>query len=297
MGGAGIVCMVLAATTGAQVLGLCFLACAVAGFVLGGFLERRTAVESQRDLVKAQRHVVAPAPDIDAQRASAVQAVHTHYAEAWHELRTPMASVIGYLDLANERSINDPALARYVNVALTNAEHVLRLTEDILEIRDGGTATKLAVRGNLDLQTVVTEAVEMARPDAARRAVLLRIASGAPTRIVGDSRRLRQVVDNLLANAIKYTHPHTTVTVSTSVEDQWALVQITDRGPGMAPDEVIRMLQPYYRTASARRGGAAGVGLGMGIAQRIVKSHGGNIAIDSVEGQGTTVTLRFPQQS
>ncbi len=114
--------------------------------------------------------------------------------------------------------------------------------------------------------------------------------------ITGDAFRLRQVVDNLLGNAAKYTEGGGRITVRLVESDGHAEVTVADTGIGISEDELPRLFEPYFRADSAVRGGIPGTGLGMGIARDIVVAHGGVILVSSEVDVGTTVTVRFPDE-
>jgi signal transduction histidine kinase len=115
--------------------------------------------------------------------------------------------------------------------------------------------------------------------------------------VEGDRKRLSQVVDNLLSNAIKYSPKGSNFTVFLEREVEGWLVQVTDNGPGIPSDELFGIFDEFGRTSVQATGGEKSTGLGLAIAKRLVELHGGTIWIDSVEGQGTTVSFVLPSHA
>jgi len=113
--------------------------------------------------------------------------------------------------------------------------------------------------------------------------------------VVGDAVRLRQVLDNLCANARVHTTAGSPVELTVAAEGTWVRIDVRDHGPGMATDEVARAFTRFYRgDASRTRARGAGTGLGLSIAQAVVEAHGGTVSLASTPEDGTTVTLRIP---
>jgi len=121
------------------------------------------------------------------------------------------------------------------------------------------------------------------------------VTSPGTASVVGDPVRLRQVLDNLCANARVHTTAGSPVALAVSAEDSWVRIDVRDQGPGMAPDEVSRAFTRFYRGDPSRtRARGAGTGLGLSIAQAVVEAHGGTVSLTSTPDDGTTVTLRLP---
>jgi two-component system OmpR family sensor kinase len=115
-----------------------------------------------------------------------------------------------------------------------------------------------------------------------------------PVEVVGDALRLRQVLDNLLANVRAHTPPGTRseVTVTTQAGD--AVISVTDRGPGLSAEQAARVFERFYRADPSRSRQHGGAGLGLGIVEAIVAAHGGRVAVSSTPGAGTTFTVSLP---
>jgi signal transduction histidine kinase len=212
-----------------------------------------------------------------------------------HELRTPLTSIIGYLELVLE---DDEALTdhhrRFLGVVDRNARRLLRLVGDLLFVAHVE-AGRLALEvSEVDLSTVTTDAVEAARPRAEAKDLVLEAATQGLPPLAGDRDRLAQVLDNLVSNAVKFTPEGGTVSVRLAADDGEARIEVRDTGVGIPAAEQDRLFERFYRATTATERAIPGVGLGLTIAKAIVEAHGGHLDFESVEGSGTTFTVRLP---
>lgn len=222
-----------------------------------------------------------------------------------HELRNPLTTILGFSDLLLEdAAVADRTRAR-VEAITAAAERMMTLANEILE--SGKQAQKAeSVRTSTDLAQVVAESVESFAPAAEAGGIRVVLAVSEPVSVLGDAFRLRQVSDNLLSNAIKYTPKGGRVTVEVfrssaqenastdaAAQDQ-AVLCITDTGMGMAPEELERIFEPYFRSAAAEASAITGTGLGMGIVRSLVDEHRGDLTVTSAPGRGTVATVSLP---
>lgn len=206
-----------------------------------------------------------------------------------HELRNPLTAIIGHADLLLERDDLPERVIGQVGVIVNAAERMQRLVTGALDDPRGGEAEHQRV----DLREIVEASAASYAPMAAAAGLDIGIQGATELVILGDAFRLRQVVDNVLSNAVKYTPATGRITVAL-VAGEAAEVVVADTGMGIGEAELGRLFEPFFRTDSAIRASIPGTGLGMGIARDIVAMHGGTIDVHSVEGDGTRVTLRFP---
>ena len=113
--------------------------------------------------------------------------------------------------------------------------------------------------------------------------------------VTGDEARLRQVVTNLVDNALHHTPDDTPVTVRVGGDDDWARLEVADRGPGLTPEQAERVFQRFYRTDTARTRAQGGTGLGLSIVSAIADAHGGRVEVDTAPGEGATFRLLLPR--
>lgn len=217
-----------------------------------------------------------------------------------HELRTPLASILGYVDLLRMRpeSLDDEQL-RYLQVVERNAHQLQSLVEDLLTSAQVVSGAFALVPAELDVVRVVREAVATERPVADQVDVEIVEDGDAEVPLRSDARRLAQVVENLLTNAVKHSEPGSQVRVSVTAEPaaglvRHARVRVVDHGTGIPADELAHLTERFYRTRDTVRRRVRGVGLGLSLVQTIVDEHGGSLSISSEPGVGTQVDLLLP---
>jgi signal transduction histidine kinase len=215
-----------------------------------------------------------------------------------HELRTPLTSVIGYLELALEDdgdSSLDPQQRHFLEVADRNANRLLRLVGDLLFAAQVEAGTLTMDRDTVDVARLAREAVEAATPRAADAGIALLHDGPEELWLPGaDADRLGQMLDNLVANALKFTAAGGTVAVSCARQGDEVHLSVSDTGTGISPADQAHLFERFFRAREATERGVAGVGLGLTIVQAIVRGHGGEVAVDSTPGVGTTFHVTMP---
>jgi two-component system cell cycle sensor histidine kinase PleC len=216
-----------------------------------------------------------------------------------HELRTPLNAVIGFSGMIRDE-LHGPLDPRYLDFAKIIADsgaHLLGLIDDILTMaRVSPGDLELAVR-EVPIADIVTSSLDMVRLPAAEAQVLFtsEIDPDLDT-VCADPARLRQVLVNILSNAIKFTDPQGEVSLTVRREpDGGFALRVADTGIGIAADKMALALEPFGQVEQGLARRHPGIGLGLPLAQRLVELHGGTMEIASQPGQGTTVTARFPQ--
>ena len=213
-------------------------------------------------------------------------------ADVSHELRTPLAAVSAYSELFERGARNHPAdLARAIHGIAVETSRMNGLVEELLllaRLDEGRPLDEHPV----DLAALLVEAVGTARAVAPEFPVALRIAEVVT--VTGDATRLRQVVDNLLANVRAHTAVGTNTTIDLHTESNDAIVTIADNGPGMEAQEAALIFERFYRADSSRSRQTGGSGLGMSIVKAIVSAHKGDVELQSAPGRGVVVTIRLP---
>jgi two-component system OmpR family sensor kinase len=213
-------------------------------------------------------------------------------ADASHELRTPIAAVSAYAELFERGAANRPEdLPRVAAGIRTETARMERLVNDLLTLArldEGVSMDKVPV----ELVALTSEAVRTARTVGPEWPV--HFTATHPVEVTGDKDRLRQVVDNLLANVRAHTPEGTTATVAVDQVGEEAEIVVRDTGPGMPAEEARRIFERFYRADRARARPQGGNGLGLSIVEAIVAAHGGTVAATSAPSQGVTVTVRFP---
>src|SRR5699024_4639148 len=228
----------------------------------------------------------------------AIRAREQFVAEVSHEFRTPLTSIIGYLDLALEDE-SDPVLERYLSTSIRNAERLLALVTDLLDAR--ASTSTLSVQP-VDLVRLARDSMESVQVRAQQGGLTLEHHLPLRLEVCADAVKVAQVVDNLLSNAVKYTESGGTVTLSLrrtpghAGEDaaEWAELTVQDTGIGMSAQELQGVFENFYRTEHVRKAAIPGTGLGLAISRGYVRAHGGDITVTSRKGVGSTFTVRIP---
>jgi two-component system OmpR family sensor kinase len=214
-------------------------------------------------------------------------------ADAAHELRTPLTSLRGYAELYRQGALpTDDAVANAMSRIESEGARMARLVDDLLLLArtDQGRALE---REPVDLVRLTREAAaDFAAADPERP--LVRDLDGSAV-VAGDPIRLRQAIDNLLANVRSHTPAGTPARVSVRRNGAWAEVTVSDEGPGIVPADQPRIFERFWRGDPARgRTAVGGAGLGLSIVDSLVRAHGGAIVVESAPGQGTAFTMRLP---
>ena len=204
-----------------------------------------------------------------------------------HELKTPLTSILGYVDLIDAEHLG---ISAEMGVIDKNARRLLALVSDLLS---AGGATIVVQRSATRVSTVVEQAVAATRPAAETRNLTMNYAGNDVTADV-DTVALRQIVTNLLSNAVKFTEAGGSVTVRLTDDGFDAVLSVTDTGTGIDPVDQRQIFERFYRARSARAAAVPGVGLGLAIAKDLVDAHGGSISVESVVGEGSVLTVRLP---
>jgi two-component system, OmpR family, sensor kinase len=213
-------------------------------------------------------------------------------ADASHELRTPLAAVRAYAELFDRGADQRPDdLARSMSGITRESERMSALVDDLLLLARIDEGRPLE-REPLRFDEVVAEAVDAARAVEPGRPITF---ESQPASVEGDRDRLRQVVDNLLANARTHTPTKTRVHVRVAEVDGNARLEVEDEGPGLKSDEAARVFERFYRADESRaRANGGGVGLGLAIVAAISEAHGGSASVDSTPGKGATFVVLLP---
>lgn len=230
------------------------------------------------------------------EREAGEQRMRTFVADASHELRSPLTTVSGYLELdlrdgLSDRAGHDEAMGR----ALSEARRMRRIVGDLQLLAELDAERPLA-RRPVDIAALAAEAVaDAGATDPDRRYVLDRPPAGEPTTILADLDAVRQIVGNVLANVRSHTPSGTTARVSVSgVEPGGVRLEVVDDGPGVPPDEVAHVTERFWRLDPSRSRRTGGSGLGMAVVAGLVARLGGTVAVGSGPPGGLRVTVRLP---
>ena len=219
---------------------------------------------------------------------------------ATHELKTPLTSIVGYVDrmLLRQDTVGplNERQQRYMETVRNNAHRLKNLVDDLLDIsRIEAGCLELSLR-NLDLAQEIGESIKSLRTQFQEKQIRVSfmLSPDCPTEIWADQLRFAQVISNLLSNACKYSPAETTVTISVSRQGEAAQIEVSDQGIGISQEDQAKLFTKFFRADNSFTREASGTGLGLYITKHLVEAHGGSIWVESKEGQGTTFSCLWP---
>jgi two-component system OmpR family sensor kinase len=216
-------------------------------------------------------------------------------ADASHELRTPLTSIRGFAELYRQGAAPKPEdVARVMRRVEDSAAQMGVLVDDLLLLARLDQQRPLE-RVPVDMVALAADAVQDAKVVAPDRAISLEVAAGDAAIVLGDELRLRQVLSNLVSNALSHTPDGTRVDVEVAVRSGEVHLSVRDRGPGLAAEDAARIFERFFRADSSRTRAAGGTGLGLSIVAALVAAHGGQVGVDTAPGAGATFWVRLPQ--
>jgi signal transduction histidine kinase len=216
---------------------------------------------------------------------------------ASHELKTPLSSVIAYAELLEDNSekIQPEQRAEFLRRLRSEAGRLLGLIEDILDLSRIESGKLTLRRMPLSVNEIVRAAVETSRPTAVKHTVeLIEVLDQDLPPLLLDEVKMRQVVVNLLVNAIRFSPEHGTVKVVTRREPKFTIIEVLDQGPGILPEETVRIFELFGQGVRGLDRRTGGLGIGLHLVRRISELHGAHVGVNSQPGQGSTFWVRLP---
>ena len=215
-----------------------------------------------------------------------------------HELKTPIGAIALLAEAVEDAADDPPAVRKFASRLGIEAARLTDLVSQIIELSRLQSDDPLADPEIVDIDEVLTEAVDRRRLDAERKRITLTVAGVAGTRVLGSARQLGVAVGNLVENAMAYSDPGARVVVAAHVQarsdDDYIEITVSDNGIGIPATEVDRIFERFYRVDYARSRANGGNGLGLAIVKHIAAIHGGEVSVWSQPGQGSTFTIKIP---
>lgn len=216
-------------------------------------------------------------------------------ANVTHELKTPLTSIRGYMELLQDNRRDAQTRAKFYEIIGIETDRLQRLINDLLELsRIENSERQSPETKHADLSATAREVLDQLAPIAAERQVALHAELSPGLVVRADPDRIVQLFTNLIQNAIKYNRPGGTVTVSAQPLRNMAVVRVADTGLGIPQESLPRIFERFYRVDKGRSRELGGTGLGLSIVKHIVQLYGGDISVDSMMEQGTVFQIRFP---
>ncbi len=214
-----------------------------------------------------------------------------------HELRTPLNAVIGFAELILSEihgQLGDQRYVDYIGHIRAGGRQLLAIVDATLDLSQLAAGQLGLDLRRVEPQAIVEECLQLVTALAEAAEVEVTVRSSIAPQVVADPDRLKQVLVNLLSNAIKFTRPGGRVSIGASSRGDVVAFEVNDTGVGMTPDQVVEAMQPFRMLDGSMTRAKSGIGLGLPLAERLVRLHGGELRIDSRPGHGTTVRAILP---
>jgi two-component system sensor histidine kinase SenX3 len=232
----------------------------------------------------------------DRTRERRVDAVRRDFvANVSHELKTPVGAIRLLAEAVGDASDDPEAVERFARRMLTESDRLLQMVQQIIELSRLQGDEPLEGPALVDLDAVIARSVDVTVMDATSKNMKVVVGGTPGLRIFGNEEQVSAAVTNLLANAVTYSGVDSTVLVSTKECESMVDISVVDQGIGIPHDELDRIFERFYRVDPARHRSTGGTGLGLSIVKHVAATHGGDVRVWSLEGQGSTFTLSLPR--
>lgn len=275
-----------------------------AAAIAAGQLDRRVPERSSRTevgrlslalngmLAQIQR-AVASSESSAAKARSSEDRMRRFITDASHELRTPLTTIRGFAELYRQGAARDVEML--MSRIESEASRLGLLVEDLLLLARLDAQRPLE-RRRVDLLALASDAVHDAQAIAPKRNITMAVLDGPGTpEVLGDEARLRQVLSNLVTNALQHTPENADITVRVGTDGDNAVLEVADEGPGMSQQDALRIFERFYRTDSSRARTSGGTGLGLSIVDSLVQAHGGSVTVTTAPEQGCRFRVSLPR--
>ncbi|NIL75122.1 Adaptive-response sensory-kinase SasA [Rhodococcus sp. B10] len=277
---------------------------ATAAAIAAGDLHERVPERSERTevgrlsaalngmLSQIQRAFAASEASEEAARASETK-MRRFVADASHELRTPLTTIRGFAELYRQGAMSDITLL--MNRIEGESARMGLLVEDLLMLARLDAQRPLETK-TVDVLSIAADAVHDAKAVAPERDIALKVLAGPGIpEVTGDDARLRQVLGNLVGNALRHTPSDASITVCVGTTEESVVLEVRDTGHGLSEEETRHVFERFYRTDTSRTRESGGSGLGLSIVAALVAAHGGTVTVDSAPGEGATFRVELPR--
>ena len=217
---------------------------------------------------------------------------------AAHDLRTPLGVIAAYSDflLDKENQKLGPEERDFVDKIRSSSAFMRDIVDDLLDVTRLSTGQLELHPAPTDITALVEHNADLNRPLAQQKSIELRCRTEKIPELLVDSRKIEQVLNNLIGNAIKFSHPNSTIEVTVECSEQ-VVISVKDQGQGIPSDELPAVFDPFHQTSVQSTGNEKGSGLGLAIVRRIVEGHGGQVHVESEVGAGSTFSVILPAEN
>jgi len=232
----------------------------------------------------------------DRTRERRVEAVRRDFVgNVSHELKTPVGAIRLLAEAVHDAADDPEAVKRFSARMLIESERLSRLVQQVIELSRLQGDDPLEAPVPVSIDAAIEIAVDTSAIDAVSKHIAVVTSGVRGVEVLGNNEQLTAAVANLVANAVSYSESGSTVVVSTKIDEHNVSISVVDQGIGIPNDEIDRIFERFYRVDPARHRSTGGTGLGLSIVKHVAASHGGDVNVWSVEGQGSTFTLTLPR--
>ncbi|MEX0995272.1 MAG: HAMP domain-containing sensor histidine kinase [Balneolaceae bacterium] len=214
------------------------------------------------------------------------------FADITHELRNPLHTIAGALEMLQMKNLSEPQRKHYQNTALRQTERIHRLFKDLVTLQRYDSDSYFIEKKEFNLSGVLNHINELYYPQAREKGIDLKVDTGS-YRVFADPDKIEQVLDNLVSNALKYTNKGS-IGISCRREGKEVRVEVRDSGIGISEEHLSKLFDRFYRTDKARSRDKGGIGLGLSVVKSILDAHGSKIRIESEAGKGSVFSFGLP---
>ena len=232
----------------------------------------------------------------DRTRERRVEAVRRDFvANVSHELKTPVGAIRVLAEAVQDAADDPEAVKRFAHRMLVESDRLSELVQQVIELSRLQGDEPLDAPTEVDVDEAIRTAVDTSAIDAASKRISIVTGGTFGLRVFGNGEQITAAVANLVANAVSYSEEEATVLVSTKADEDMVEISVVDQGIGIPAGEMDRIFERFYRVDPARHRSTGGTGLGLSIVKHVAATHGGDVRVWSVEGQGSTFTLTLPR--
>jgi two-component system sensor histidine kinase SenX3 len=232
----------------------------------------------------------------DRTRERRVEAVRRDFVgNVSHELKTPVGAIRLLAEAVHDAADDPEAVKRFSARMLIESERLSRLVQQVIELSRLQGDDPLEAPVPVSIDAAIEIAVDTSAIDAVSKHIAVVTSGVKGVEVLGNSEQLTAAISNLVANAVSYSESGSTVLVSTKTDENNVSISVVDQGIGIPTEEIDRIFERFYRVDPARHRSTGGTGLGLSIVKHVAASHGGDVNVWSVEGQGSTFTLSLPR--
>ena len=225
-----------------------------------------------------------------------VEAVRRDFvANVSHELKTPVGAIKLLAEAVSDASDDPEAIERFARRMLTESDRLARMVQQIIELSRLQGDEPVEAPHVVDVDDVIARSVDFTVMDAQNKDIEVAVGGTPGLRIFGNQEQVSAAVTNLVANAVAYSAADSTVLVTAKAAEEMVEISVVDQGIGIPSDELDRIFERFYRIDPARHRSTGGTGLGLSIVKHVAATHGGDVRVWSLEGQGSTFTLSLPR--